>query len=820
MLLQDLVLTTFVALLLSTSLLLGLGTRVRAGHWLLSLVLGASVSTVTWWAVSWFTTPGFSSIEAIACGVIVTALIAALLPDWTSIGHLSFAATAVASGTFLGYAASLVVTTRLGPWSLAFAVLLLALQVAAHLLVWTHTFELLDVLCRRHWRRRDLPLPSTSYRPLVSLHVPTHNEPPELVIETLDALSRLDYPNFEVLVIDNNTDNEAMWRPVEEHCRTLGANFRFFHLRPWPGYKSGALNFALTQTSPGAELIAIVDADYIVEPDFLASLVGYFENPRVAFVQTPQDYREVEHRGRYGRALYFAYRVFFDLSMPSRNERNAIIYAGTMGLLRRSALEAVGGWDEWCITEDAEVSLRLLDAGYESLFISRSFGRGLMPLDFAGLKKQRFRWAFGGMQILRLHARRLLIPWHQGQLTAQQRASYVVGGLQWLNDPLTFAFTILLLIGSGALVLGGSLYLQPLAGAAILVPAFFVLIAVVRFLWAFRHAAGCSIRDALDALTVLLGLTWVVTLACARGLVSRQGVFLRTPKTAERTTAVDAVRVASSEIGLGLACLLAFGGVLLTAGGEILSARGILLLLLAWQAVIYFSAARTSFWSFQEHPERQPLAIRAEYHTKGPRTGPFIGEWRTAVWVVALSGALALLFYVGLRSAPTLELVMRSDPMGHHSLLSSLIRPTAAGQAGAILVREAEAIRQGNVEAILRLWHPDGSIHDSNFTPDLVHDDRRWLGLDEVRARYETELALRKYRRLRHRNLDIEVVGDRAYIQNDLEAVIETSAGVYRVRLPQTDRWELVRDSSGWRILQLQVNRAADTTPGYPVAGH
>jgi cellulose synthase/poly-beta-1,6-N-acetylglucosamine synthase-like glycosyltransferase len=96
--------------------------------------------------------------------------------------------------------------------------------------------------------------------------------------------------------------------------------------------------------------------------------------------------------------LYDAYSYFFSTSMPSRNERDSIIFAGTMGLLRRSVLESLGGWDEWCITEDAEASLRMLRAGYSGLFLPRSYGQGIMPLTFAALKSQPFRWCFGGMQ--------------------------------------------------------------------------------------------------------------------------------------------------------------------------------------------------------------------------------------------------------------------------------------------------------------------------------------------------------------------------------------------------------------------------------------
>jgi cellulose synthase/poly-beta-1,6-N-acetylglucosamine synthase-like glycosyltransferase len=90
-----------------------------------------------------------------------------------------------------------------------------------------------------------------------------------------------------VLVIDNNTVGEDVWRPMETHCAALGGRFRFFHLPQWPGYKAGALNFALGRTSPEAEIIGVIDSDYQVSPDWLRSLVPYFRQEKVGFVQAP-----------------------------------------------------------------------------------------------------------------------------------------------------------------------------------------------------------------------------------------------------------------------------------------------------------------------------------------------------------------------------------------------------------------------------------------------------------------------------------------------------------------------------------------------------
>ncbi|MFB1487985.1 MULTISPECIES: glycosyltransferase [unclassified Thiocapsa] len=136
-------------------------------------------------------------------------------------------------------------------------VLLLVGGVGVIVLIMAETHEWAEALWLRRWRR---PFPLRAVRdeelPFVSIHVPAYNEPPELLIETLDALAALDYPGYEVLVVDNNTKDPAVWQPVEAHCRwlneTVGERFRFFHVDPLAGYKAGALNFALRETNPCA----------------------------------------------------------------------------------------------------------------------------------------------------------------------------------------------------------------------------------------------------------------------------------------------------------------------------------------------------------------------------------------------------------------------------------------------------------------------------------------------------------------------------------------------------------------------------------------
>jgi cellulose synthase/poly-beta-1,6-N-acetylglucosamine synthase-like glycosyltransferase len=241
----------------------------------------------------------------------------------------------------------------------------------------------------------------------VSIHVPAYNEPPEMVIETLDALARLDYSNFEVLVIDNNTRDEAVWRPVEAHCARLGERFRFFHVAPWRASRPARLNFALAHTAPDAQIVAVIDSDYVVDPNWLRELVPGFQDPRIAIVQGPQDYRD-EGANAFKAMCYAEYRGLLPHrhDHAQRAQRHHSARHHDHG--PRAQLEAAG-WAEWCITEDAELGLRIFEAGFEASYVPKSYGRGLMPDTFIDFKKQRFRWAYGAMQILKRHARAFFV---------------------------------------------------------------------------------------------------------------------------------------------------------------------------------------------------------------------------------------------------------------------------------------------------------------------------------------------------------------------------------------------------------------------------
>lgn len=575
-----------------------IGTRLHRTHAVLSLVWLAVVLGVgDGWALITFGRPlevfvltGLAAVLGLSC--------IGWLRDWNAFGQVAWLTTIIVTPLFLAYAYSITIAAHLAPASFLAAQMFLFLQSVASLVALTHVYENLDVTCRVRWRNRvDQIKPAPGFTPMISLHLPAYDEPPEIVEETLRALAALDYPAYEVLVIDNNTPEEKTWRPIEKLCRELGPRFRFMHLENWPGFKSGALNFALTQTSPLAELVGVVDADYQVDPLFLREMVPAFTDPQLAFIQAPQDYRDYEP-GSFSEAMYYSYEYFFEVPMPVRNEHNAIIFSGTMGLIRKSILQEIGGWSEWCITEDAEASLRVLKRGYKSLYFHRSMGRGLMPCTFAGLKRQRFRWCFGNIQILRKHWEALM-PWAhwidpENHLTQAQRYFYLAGCVQWFTDAFNFAFVCFLLTGGIIKLFSSHFTILPITDLWITLAFIFILLNLWRLVWVMRNALKISWGLAFRSMYGMFSVGWVVTLASFRSLIQSRTAFLRTPKTIGDVAFLNALFTSQWEASIGLLCLATGAAVFALADRTPNSffIGGLLL----WQSSLYLAAPAYSLF--------------------------------------------------------------------------------------------------------------------------------------------------------------------------------------------------------------------------------
>ena len=462
------------------------------------------------------------------------------------------------------------------------------------------------------WRqaRRQSPLlrqaQHTGQPPKVSIHVPLYNEPPDMVIASLDALARLDYPNFEVLVIDNNTRDPAIWRPVETHCRRLGERFRFFHITPLAGFKAGALNFALAHTDPAAEVIGVIDSDYQVEQSWLCELIPLFADPDITIVQAPQDYRD-GHENLFKAMCQIEYRGFFHIGMITRNERDAIIQHGTMTLVRRSSLVSVKGWSEWCITEDAELGLKLFEQGHSAIYIPKSYGRGLVPDTFLDFKKQRFRWAYGAMLIFRAHLTELL-GLRRSALTPGQRYHFVAGWLPWLSDGVNLVFTLGAIAWTAAMVLAPE-RIAPPHPVFVALPLTLFIFKLSKLLVLYRWRVGASITESLAAGLTGLALSHIIARATLTAFVNRGIGFFRTPKHAATLGLRRALHDAREELLFLVALLLGAAAVLWREDGALLDVR-LWSLMLMVQAVPYAAAGLLSVISATPNLPGQ-LVLRA-----------------------------------------------------------------------------------------------------------------------------------------------------------------------------------------------------------------
>ena len=361
--------------------------------------------------------------------------------------------------------------------------------------------------------------------PKVSIHVPAYFEPPEMLKQTLDAVARLDYPNFECVVIINNTPDPAFWQPIQDHCRALGERFKFINAEKVEGFKAGALRIAMDRTAVDAEIIGVIDADYVVEPDWLKDLVPIFADPRVGLVQAPQDHRDGE-RSLMHYIMNGEYAGFFDIGMVQRNEANAIIVHGTMCLMRRAAMDMAGGWAGDTICEDTDLGLAIIEHGWLTHYTNHRYGHGLLPDTYEAFKKQRHRWAYGGFQIVRKHWRRFL-P-RASRLSPDQRREFALGWLNWLGaESLGVLVAILNLI-----------WVPVVAFADIAIPdriltlpiiAAFV-VSLVHFAVLYRLRVPVKWGQMLGAMVAAMSVQWTVSRAVANGLITEHLAFARTSK--------------------------------------------------------------------------------------------------------------------------------------------------------------------------------------------------------------------------------------------------------------------------------------------------
>jgi len=545
--------------------------------------------------------------SALGLGAMLPFLLA--FPRMRAAGRLTFALTTQAVASFAVLLAAIPLADYLRPATGAVLLLLIPGLAMMAAIVLAQVFEFAELFWEGSLRRRSPPRPLApqARTPFVSIHLACCNEPPEMVIATVDSLLELDWPALEIVVVDNNTRDAARWRPVQAHVearrQALAAagrtmpQLRFFHLPEWPGFKAGALNFALEQTDPRAEWVAVVDADYVVRPDWLRAVAGYFDDVGVGIVQAPQAHRDWGRR-LLRRMMNWEYEGFFRVGMHHRHERDAIVQHGTMTLIRRATLERAGAWSPECICEDTELGLRVLGAGQRAVYVDHVFGTGLVPADFAAYSRQRRRWAEGAMQILRRHAGALFGP---SPLSLGQRYHFVAGWLPWLGDALHLLFSVAALAWTLGIVTAPHLFSPPTALFVVPLAVFFLVRAVLGPLLYWRRVP-CPAADIAGASLAGMALSHTIARGVLAGLSGRRAVFAVTRKAAGGGAARGVWSGVREEAALLAALLACIGAVALgRAPGDVALAAW--MGVLAMQALPYAAAVACAAVS-------QPLSLR------------------------------------------------------------------------------------------------------------------------------------------------------------------------------------------------------------------
>ena len=287
----------------------------------------------------------------------------------------------------------------------------------------------------------NLPAAATTRRrQRVAVLIPTYNEPPDVLLPTISAAVALK-PKHETWVLDDGHRDE-----IRELAETLGARYL---TRPSNEHaKAGNLNHALQHID--ADIIGVLDADHVPTARFLTALLPYFDDPTLAFVQSPQDFYNLEsfeHQRRRNGEVFNEEAVFYRVIAPAKNCWSAPFWCGTCAMIRVEALRSVGGVSTDSVTEDIHTTIRMYRRGWTGAYHNEVLARGLAPDDASGYLLQRNRWAIGAMQVLRREN-----PLSSSGLTIGQRLAFATTLFGWFDSwrTLTYILIPLAVVATGA----------------------------------------------------------------------------------------------------------------------------------------------------------------------------------------------------------------------------------------------------------------------------------------------------------------------------------------------------------------------------------
>ncbi len=285
---------------------------------------------------------------------------------------------------------------------------------------------------------------------LVSIHIAAKDEEPSQVIRTITSALMQSHKHIEVIYIDNNSKDDSSFQEVKRyfdkdnfspaHTAQIfdeGRTLKLFYEKNIEGFKGGALNYALSKTSPDAKYIAVLDSDYEVLPNWIETGLDYAKE-NVGFIQFPQAYKEEVLENGIARGARLEQDYVFKVVYPMRSLLGNIVMNGTMVIIDRKAMPQEG-WPIWSICEDGALGASISSRGYSSAYVPITAGFGKSPDSFKALRKQRNRWVFGSMQVVKKWAFDRKFKWNN------TLALYIADWIGWIMHglyPVILLFTI------------------------------------------------------------------------------------------------------------------------------------------------------------------------------------------------------------------------------------------------------------------------------------------------------------------------------------------------------------------------------------------
>lgn len=271
------------------------------------------------------------------------------------------------------------------------------------------------------------------YTPTVDVLIPTYNEPVFILRRTVIGCQAMDYPYKQIYLLDDTHRSEIRILAEELGCHYLTRPDNRFA-------KAGNLNHAIQQTN--GDLLVVFDADFVPTTNFLTRTVGFFQDPQVALVQTPQSFYNPDPIARnlgLENILTPEEEVFYRQIQPIRDGAGSVICSGTSFVVRRSALEAMGGFVTDSLSEDYFTGIRLSAQGYRLVYLDEKLSAGLAAENIAAHAIQRLRWARGTLQAFFIKSNPLTIR----GLNPIQRLAHLEGLLHWFTSISRVGFLLM-----------------------------------------------------------------------------------------------------------------------------------------------------------------------------------------------------------------------------------------------------------------------------------------------------------------------------------------------------------------------------------------